>query len=256
MGTMGCRIFGFDFSQAQNVPEFVDNILKETRKPGFDFLITPNASMLVYFFEERNRNLREFYRQARYVCADGMPVVWISQFKGCPVRRLTGSDLFPELWLRLKQNYIPCVFVLANQDLANRLEQEMPGNRFVVPSYFDSRNQNYISELAQEIKGYIDEIQAQYVFIGLGFPKQELLAMAVSKVSAVPPQQPVLFLLLGASFEFYFGLKARAPVWMQKSGLEWLHRFLQEPGRLWKRYTIDSIRFFKLGILEVFKKSG
>ena len=68
--------------------------------------------------------------------------------------------------------------------------------------------------------------------------------------------QSVLLLLLGASFEFYFGFKPRAPRWMQDSGLEWLHRFMQEPGRLWKRYTVDSFRFMLIALRELFRSSA
>jgi len=65
------------------------------------------------------------------------------------------------------------------------------------------------------------------------------------------PDRPRFVLLLGASFEFYFGLKSRAPQWMQRSGLEWLHRFASEPRRMWKRYTVDNARFVWLSLQEV-----
>jgi len=65
----------------------------------------------------------------------------------------------------------------------------------------------------------------------------------------------VLILLLGASFEFYFNLKKRAPAFYRKTGLEWLHRFMTEPKRLWKRYTIDIARFFWISFKELLSPS-
>ncbi len=62
-----------------------------------------------------------------------------------------------------------------------------------------------------------------------------------------------LFLLMGASFEFYLGLKKRAPVIWQKAGLEWFYRFTQEPHRLFKRFFIDDLQFFPIVAREFLK---
>ena len=99
------------------------------------------------------------------------------------------------------------------------------------------------------------ENESGYVFLGLSFPKQEILAMKLDqKLTEMGFRKPVLFLLLGASYEFYFGMKKRAPSFFRKTGLEWLHRFAQEPGRMWKRYTIGNAKFLWLSIQELIKK--
>jgi N-acetylglucosaminyldiphosphoundecaprenol N-acetyl-beta-D-mannosaminyltransferase len=76
------------------------------------------------------------------------------------------------------------------------------------------------------------------VWVCLGAPKQELW---MKEIAALAPG--VLFFGVGAAFDFLTGAKSRAPRWMQKSGMEWLHRLLQEPGRLAKRYLFSNALF-------------
>ncbi len=76
------------------------------------------------------------------------------------------------------------------------------------------------------------------VYVGLGFPKQERL------IEQLRPLLPhAWFLGIGISFSFVAGEVKRAPRWMQRLGLEWTHRMVQEPGRLLKRYLIHGIPF-------------
>ncbi len=75
--------------------------------------------------------------------------------------------------------------------------------------------------------------------------------MRMRDTSGEQPVRGCFVLLLGASFEFYFGIKSRAPGWMQRNGLEWLHRFASEPRRMWKRYTVDNFRFAWMSLKEL-----
>jgi len=92
-------------------------------------------------------------------------------------------------------------------------------------------------------QGIIDS-GIKILFIGLGCPKQELwIAEHKGKV-------PSVMFAVGAAFQFHAGLVRQAPHWMQKSGLEWLFRMTQEPGRLWKRYLNVVPRFSYLVVME------
>jgi len=73
-------------------------------------------------------------------------------------------------------------------------------------------------------------------------PQQEILALRVAQAGGAVG----VGLCIGASLDFLTGRKARAPLWMQKASLEWLHRLLSEPGRLWRRYLIEGPRIFRL----------
>ncbi|MFI5172268.1 MAG: WecB/TagA/CpsF family glycosyltransferase, partial [Chitinophagales bacterium] len=98
------------------------------------------------------------------------------------------------------------------------------------------------------------------VFIGIRFPKQNHIALGLidhfnntSQTTTAGHAMP-LFLLMGASYEFYLNLKKRAPRFWQKTGLEWFYRFTQEPGRLFKRYFVDDMQFFPIVWREMRKK--
>lgn len=247
------RLFGFNFLVAPDIAAVADLMLADLQRlpPGLQFVVTPNAAQAVYYNEPHNAQLLHFFTTSRYVLPDGMPIVWLGRRQAPQMQRLTGSDLFPELWKRIIRDCINAVFVLPSQQLADRLGPEHPGCRFIVPPMFGAEDDLYIDRLAVAIDAAADAVSAGFVFIGLGFPKQELLAMRLAALQQRVPQTPRFVLLLGASFEFYFGLKSRAPEWMQRSGLEWLHRFAAEPRRMWKRYTVDNLRFVWLGLQEI-----
>lgn len=84
----------------------------------------------------------------------------------------------------------------------------------------------------------INESGADIVWVGLGAPKQEKWMNAhAGKINAV-------MMGVGAGFDFHAGTIDRAPVWVQRIGLEWLYRLFQDPGRLFKRYFVTNIKFF------------
>lgn len=250
------NIFGFDFISASSVDEVAAAIVEETlTSQKVAFLITPNAYQVVHYSDKDNRSLKEFYSRSAYILPDGMPIVWLSKVKETQLQsRLTGSDLFPAMWARIKQQNIPVSLVLPSADVAGRFEQEYDRCSSIVPKFFSADESDYIDQLAKDVAGQIIDNNSRFVFLGLGFPKQELLGIAIEEqLRKKNYQQGVLILLLGASFEFYFGMKKRAPAFFRKTGLEWLYRFMQEPGRLWKRYTVDNAKFILLGIGELFK---
>jgi N-acetylglucosaminyldiphosphoundecaprenol N-acetyl-beta-D-mannosaminyltransferase len=82
------------------------------------------------------------------------------------------------------------------------------------------------------------ESGADVVWVGLGVPKQDIAAAALRDHDAAP-----VILCVGAAFDFVSGAKRRAPRWMQRIGLEWLHRLLSEPRRLWRRYLLGNPAF-------------
>lgn len=93
-----------------------------------------------------------------------------------------------------------------------------------------------------------DEVRAsgaRLLFVGISSPrKEEFLAAQLHRMG------PVFAMGVGGSFDVVAGLTQRAPLWMQRAGLEWFYRFLQEPGRMWRRYLIGNARFVGLVIRE------
>lgn len=249
-------VFGFDFISAHHVSEVADELFNDFGNLSahqYQFLITPNAYQLVHFNDDSNKALKDFYQHATYILPDGMPVVWVAGKKQLP-QRLTGSDLFPVVWQGAKERDVHATFVLPNEHMSELFRKESQVCNCLVPDFFQPQDAQYISGFAAKVADAIITNRSVFVFLGLGFPKQELLAIQImQKLKAAKHEGHVLFFLLGASFEFYFGMKDRAPVLFQKTGMEWLYRFAKEPRRLWKRYTVDNVRFISLALKEVFK---
>jgi N-acetylglucosaminyldiphosphoundecaprenol N-acetyl-beta-D-mannosaminyltransferase len=253
-------LFGFDLTNAASVDDIAADAIQHygsTTAGDIDFLITPNASTVVYYNESKHLDLKEHYAHSAYILPDGMPLVWLSRAKTKhPLQaRLTGSDLFPSLWRRIKDQNIHVTMVLANETLATRYHEDYSNCMTLVPSFFDAGDEAYIQAFADKVADAIVENKSRFLFLGLNFPKQERLGIQIARsLKKAAHNGPLLILLLGASFEFYFGLKKRAPAIFRKTGMEWFYRFMSEPGRLWKRYTVDNIRFIALAIKEIFKK--
>lgn len=122
------------------------------------------------------------------------------------------------------------------QRLRARLEQDHPGIRIV------GAESPPFGELdAEELEAARDRMRAagaDLVWIGLGSPKQDRVAGRLRDLGAAP-----VLLCVGAAFDFVSESKRRAPRWMQRVGLEWLHRLMSEPRRLWRRYLLGNARF-------------
>ena len=104
-----------------------------------------------------------------------------------------------------------------------------------------------LDEDQPEIIERINAADPDFLFVALGNPKQELWMGRNAKKLSAPAMIGV-----GGTFNFLAGRVRRAPKWMQKTGLEWIYRIIQEPGRLWKRYAYGLVKFSILSLREVF----
>lgn len=114
--------------------------------------------------------------------------------------------------------------------LKSNLEERFPG--LVVAGMSQSRFGSIGADAQDEIASQIRASGARLVFVGLGCPRQEIFAWAMRERVSLP------LIAVGAAFDFHAGLAAEAPAWMQRWGLQWLHRFAGNPRRLWRRYLL------------------
>jgi exopolysaccharide biosynthesis WecB/TagA/CpsF family protein len=202
-----------------------------------DFIVNANRKER----PETIDSLRSILRNADLVTADGMPLVWLSQLLGTPLsERVTGADLVPELAKRAAEQG-KSIYLLGGKNgsakaTAKILQARHPSLKiagFSAPMIdLDDEMENII-EIAR-----INITAPDILLIALGNPKQEFwferyrdsLKVAVS-------------IGVGGTFEFIAGMTSRAPVWMQKGGVEWMYRITQDPGRLIKRYANGLFSF-------------
>ena len=216
-----------------NMKETVARLVGDVKKGKGFTIFTLNLDHLVKMrFDPR---FRAAYLRARYVTADGWPVVWLGRQKGADLQRTTGADMVEPLCEEAARQGLP-VYFFGSSDKALRdascyLKNLYPDLDIVgmrAPDYGFAPDSPEADEAIKEIA----RSKAGLCFVALGAPKQELFA---DRAFAACPQ--VGFLCIGAALDFLGGHQSRAPLWMQKSGLEWLYRLLTNPLRLAGRYA-------------------
>lgn len=193
--------------------------------------------------------LLEIHRRAGMVAPDGVPLVWLGRLLGHhTIRRVCGPDLMPALCERASARGTRHFFYGGApgvaESLAERLQARFPGLEVVGTHTPPFRPLSEEEDAAVVRK--INESRADIVWVGLSTPKQERwMAGHLGRLEA-----PVM-LGVGAAFDFHAGTVKRAPLWMQRSGLEWLYRLASEPRRLWRRYLVLAPRFVVLVALQL-----
>jgi len=218
------------------------------------YVVTPNVDHVVKLSE--NTSFKAAYDQASLVVADGKPVVLASKLLGKPLPgTVPGSDLVPAVFshVQTRKNQVLRVYLLgAGAGVAERAAKHIHAqwpNVSVVGLYSPPMGFEKSPEECQKICTQINQTQADLLVIGLGAPKQELWVAKYQSALKVK-----VALCVGATIDFLAGEKPRAPMWMRRCGVEWLHRMASEPKRLVSRYLNDAVVFPRLFLKEWLKK--
>jgi N-acetylglucosaminyldiphosphoundecaprenol N-acetyl-beta-D-mannosaminyltransferase len=209
------------------------------------YVVTPNVDHIVKL--DTNEKFRNAYANAALVVADGRPVVMAARMFGKPLPgTVPGSDLTPAIFDQFQKENLPLTVYLLGampgvaDKAAQLIETKWPMVKVVgtmSPEFGFEKNH----ELCLQICSSIAATNADLLILGLGAPKQELW------IHQYASQLPVkVALCVGATIDFLAGEKPRAPQWMRKLSIEWLHRMASEPKRLAGRYFHDAIVFPKL----------
>ncbi len=207
------------------------------------YVCAANVHMIMEAYDLRS--FMEVVNSADLVTPDGMPLVWMMRRLGAPSQeRVYGPELMIKLIEASAQSSIPIGFYGSSskvlESLVNRIKKEY--HSIDIAYSFSPPFRLLSNEVDTRIINEINSSGVRVLFVGLGCPKQERwMAQHKGKISAV-------MVGVGAAFDFYAGAKPQAPVWMQKGGLEWLYRLLQEPLRLAKRYLYHNPRFMVLAL--------
>jgi len=233
--------------------EALELLTKMAKGDRPSYAVTANVDHVVRY--RRCPSLRHLYQEADLCVADGTPVIWASRIVGRPLpERVTGSDLFPALCARAAEENLSVFFLGgspgAAEAAAEVLKRKHPALRvagtYCPPFGFEKD----AAKCARSVE-LVHKARPDILFVGLGSPKQEeWIAKHRDRCGAK------LSVGIGISFSFVAGHVKRAPRWLQRLGLEWFHRLIQEPGRLWKRYLWTDLGFlflvFAAGIRRLF----
>jgi N-acetylglucosaminyldiphosphoundecaprenol N-acetyl-beta-D-mannosaminyltransferase len=201
-------------------------------------IATVNADFVVKAMQDPE--LRYLLQESDMATADGMPLVWGARMLGVTLEgRVAGADMVPALAGRAAQKGYSIYFLGAAPGVATRaadmLSEANPGLKVAgvcSPPY------GSILEMDRQILEDIKATKPDVLLVAFGNPKQEKWIGMYGRELGVP-----VMIGIGGTLDFITGRTKRAPEWMQKSGLEWIHRLLSEPRRLWKRYAVDMVLF-------------
>ncbi len=238
---MGCQVDNLSMEETlAKVEEFI-----RSGQPHQHVVI--NVDKLVK--ASRDPALRRIINACALINVDGMPVVWASRLLGKPLKeRVAGADLFEALMRRAGDKGWR-VFLLGARDevvQAVRAAYQRKYPQLVIAGCRDG----YWSEAEEAaVAEQVRASRADLLFVAISSPKKEQFLGRWQGAMQVPFAMGV-----GGTFDVAIGRIRRAPLWMQKAGLEWFYRFLQEPKRMFRRYFIDDMAFIWLLIKEAARR--
>ena len=246
------RLLDLDFVDSGDVAEVADVVgVTPPAGIGLPLLVTPNVDIVIQLRHSAPPGVVEAFDNAWIVLPDGQPIVWLSRLVGQRLSsRLTGSDLFSELWARWRVDGTPVVMVVPSSEVARRLELEHPAASIYVAPMVAADDHEAIRAIGRKCAAQLQSTGATRVLFGLGHPKDTLLALALVEELGPDATLPVMC-CLGGSFEMHLGMRRRAPEWMQRWSLEWLFRLVQEPRRLAYRYLVRDVAFVPIAVSEI-----
>jgi N-acetylglucosaminyldiphosphoundecaprenol N-acetyl-beta-D-mannosaminyltransferase len=233
---LGVPIDNLSYEEAVNQ---IDAMVLAGRQTGKTHQVaTVNVDFLVKAASDPE--LRYLLQEADLATADGMPLLWAARLLRAPLKqRVAGVDLVPMLVQRAAQKGYSIYFFGSAPGVAEiaarKLVEQYPKLKIAgiaSPPYTS------VLEMDAAMLAEIRAAKPDILFVALGNPKQEKWIGMYGRELGIP-----VMIGVGGSLDMIAGQVSRAPVWMQKSGLEWVYRLMQEPRRLWKRYGVDLVVF-------------
>ena len=205
------------------------------------YICVSNVHTTVMSYE--NEEYRKIQNSAAMALPDGAPLSSYSRRKGYKdAQRGTGPDLMLELFkISMQGGYRHYFYGATEETLAAMrqvLERDYPG--IEIAGMYAPPFRETTQEEDEQIIQQINESRPDFIWVGLGAPKQEQwMYHHMGKLDGV-------LIGVGAGFDYLAGYIKRAPRWMQKMSLEWVYRLLQDPKRLWRRYFTSNVKFICL----------
>lgn len=198
---------------------------------------------------QKNHLLRESIVNCDIINADGQGVIWASRILNNPLpERVAGIDLMENLVNRAAEKKYRIFFLGSKVEILQKVIEiySQKYGKDIIAGYSDGY---FTKEEEKSIAGKIAESKADILFVAMSSPKKEIFLNTYKELIKTP-----FIMGVGGSFDVVAGFVKRAPKWMQKYGLEWFYRTLQEPRRMWKRYLFGNSQFIWLVLKEKIQK--
>ncbi|MBT2153196.1 WecB/TagA/CpsF family glycosyltransferase [Pseudoalteromonas tetraodonis] len=231
-----------DIATMQETVTFIESRIEQKQ---FLQHVVVNVAKIVNM--QKDPVLAESVKACEVINIDGMGVVFGARFLGHDVpERVAGVDLFHELLAMSAKRDFPVFLLGATEEVVNKTAEVVKAQNpnLNIAGYHDG----YFWQDEEAVVTKIRESGAKLLFVAITSPKKE------NFINKWQDKLGVDFVMgVGGTFDVVAGKVKRAPQWMQKAGLEWLYRVIQEPGRMWKRYLKTNTKFLMLLLTEKFK---
>lgn len=209
-----------------------------------------NAGKMVAM--QKDPELRKSVTEATLINADGQAVVWAAKLLGQPLpERVAGIDLMESLVKLAHEKSYRIFFFGAKEEIVKDVVSKY-GETYSNSIIAGYRNGYYSPEEEKSIAEQIANSGANILFVAITSPKKENFLFEYREILS-----KVNFIMgVGGSFDVVAGKVKRAPLWIQKIGMEWFYRFAQEPKRMWRRYLFGNYAFIKLVLKEYRQKKS
>ncbi|KRB86344.1 glycosyl transferase [Sphingomonas sp. Root710] len=231
---------GLSFDQGDE-EAMVRRLRARNADSGFAYLVTPNVDHVVRL-SKLDQDSAEWraYRNAAWRLCDSRILSALAARRGIHLPVVTGSDLTARLFRDVAAPGDRICLIGGQPGDIEALAAIRPDISIV--QHIPPRDLCADAEGRATAARFLAASAARFSLIAVGSPQQELIAAAAAAI----PEARGTALCVGASIDFLTGRARRAPRWMQRSSLEWLHRLLLDPWRLWRRYLLDGPRIFLL----------
>ena len=222
-----------------DLPAFAE-LIANFGQQRYGYVVTPNVDHMIRFHDDGA--FRDLYAHASYILLDSRFLSYLFRItSGLRVRVCPGSDLTSELITKLARpdDVIVLIGASAEQAAELKLRFNLNGLQHFNPPMGFIRDPKQVEQCLEFVE---EHSPFRFCLLAIGSPQQEIIAKKLLERGKAKG----LALCIGASINFLTGQEVRAPRWMQKLGMEWLFRLLQDPRRLAKRYLVRGPRIFWL----------
>lgn len=235
------RIFGRSFDLLE-LDQTLSLLFARGEREAFGYVVTPNVDHLVRLADrDADPRAKSAYDDAWLCLCDSKIVALLARLRGRSLTVVPGSDLTANFLADPRIAGATVAIIGGEQETLSHLQTLYPDTTFVqhLPPMGLASNPAAISACADFVAAHTP----RFVLLAVGSPQQELVAAEIKRRDLCGTG-----LCIGASIDFLTGKVQRAPRWMRAMALEWLHRLLSEPRRLWRRYLVTGPRILLIAL--------